>query len=131
MLMISLLLNLVLYLKNQAEMKSTCGLSNKGKVRNICGDCAEVLPREVAALAAQNTPSVVVLDPPRKGCDKKVVDALLSAVPDEIVYISCNPATLARDVALLMQKYDITSVTPYDMFPQTKHVETLICLERK
>ena len=108
--MIILLLNLVLYLKNQAEMKSTCGLSNKGKVRNICGDCAEVLPREVAALAAQNTPSVVVL---------------------EIVYISCNPATLARDVALLMQKYDITSVTPYDMFPQTKHVETLAVLEKR
>lgn len=104
---------------------------NEGKVRNICGDCAEVLPREVAALAERNTPSVVVLDPPRKGCDKKVVDALLSAVPDEIVYISCNPATLARDVALLMPKYDITSVTPYDMFPQTKHVETLVMLERK
>ena len=112
-------------------MKSTCGLSNKGKVRNISGDCAEVLPREVAALAAQNTPSVVVLDPPRKGCDKKVVDALLSAAPDKIVYISCNPATLARDVALLMQKYDITSVTPYDMFPQTKHVETLAVLEKR
>ena len=104
---------------------------NEGKVRNICGDCAEVLPREVAALAAQNTPSVVVLDPPRKGCDKKVVDALLSAAPDKIVYISCNPATLARDVALLMQKYDITSVTPYDMFPQTKHVETLVCFQAK
>ena len=125
MLMIILLLNLVLYLKNQAEMKSTCGLSNKGKVRNICGDCAEVLPREVAALAAQNTPSVVVLDPPHKGCDKKVVDALLSAAPDKIVYISCNPATLARDV------YDITSVTPYDMFPQTEHVETLAVLEKR
>ena len=72
-----------------------------------------------------------MLDPPRKGCDKKVVDALLSAAPDKIVYISCNPATLSRDVALLMQKYDITSVTPYDMFPQTKHVETLAVLEKR
>ena len=56
---------------------------------------------------------------------------MLKAEPGKIIYISCNPATLARDLAMLIQKYDIQSITPFDMFPQTKHVETVVILEKK
>ena len=73
----------------------------------------------------------VVLDPPRKGCDERVLDAIKKASPDFVCYVSCNPATLARDLARLDERYEIKSVTPYDMFPQTKHVETLVFLNRK
>ena len=100
---------------------------NSDKIINICGDCAEELPKIVSRLSK----SIVVLDPPRKGCDTAVLSALLSALPDQIIYVSCNPATLARDVNLLLEKYEPASITPYDMFPNTKHIETLICLKRK
>jgi tRNA/tmRNA/rRNA uracil-C5-methylase (TrmA/RlmC/RlmD family) len=100
---------------------------NSDKIINICGDCAEELPKIVSRLSK----SIVVLDPPRKGCDTAVLSALLSALPDQIIYVSCNPATLARDVNLLLDKYEPASITPYDMFPNTKHIETLICLKRK
>ena len=101
--------------------------NNTDKIVNICGDCAAELPKVVSRLGK----SIVVLDPPRKGCDKDVLTALLSALPDQIIYVSCNPSTLARDVNMLLEKYEPSSITPYDMFPNTKHVETLVCLKRK
>ena len=121
------------------------GLSDK--MINKCGDCAKILPDMVKDLSSKGKVSVV-LDPPRKGCDYSVIEAIKSCEIDKIVYISCNPATLARDVGLLVgslyydgneikkavdytPKYDITSIQPYDMFAQTKHVETLVCLTRK
>lgn len=73
---------------------------------------------------------VVLVDPPRKGCDSEILNAILKASPDKIMYISCNPSTLARDLAVLLNHYRIDSVTPYDMFPLTSHVETLVCLGR-
>lgn len=103
---------------------------NTGNVVNICADCADALPGLVADTAARNAPSVVILDPPRKGCDRRVIDALLESSPDKVIYVSCNPATLARDISAMVGKYDVASVTPYDMFPQTKHVETLAVLKR-
>lgn len=73
----------------------------------------------------------VVLDPPRKGCDEKTLAAVKEARPEKIVYVSCNPATLARDLAFLKTDFNIVSVQPYDMFPQTKHVETVVCLRKR
>ncbi len=122
------------------------GLENK--VKNICAPCEEELPKLISRLKVENNDISVVLDPPRKGCDKKVIDAILSAKPDKVVYVSCSPQTLARDLGLLtgtlyydgneLKKstevnpiYKIEKVQPYDMFPQTKHVETLVCLVRK
>lgn len=73
---------------------------------------------------------VVLLDPPRKGCDRAVLDALLKQHPPRIVYVSCHPATLARDLGYLCQTgaYQLTKVQPLDMFPQTTHVETIALL---
>jgi len=63
--------------------------------------------------------------------DEKVVDAFLESKPNKIIYLSCNPATLARDIEKLKQQYDVTFVQPYNMFPQTSQVETLVCLKIK
>ncbi len=70
----------------------------------------------------------VILDPPRKGCHKELLDCLLETEIEKIVYISCNPATLARDLDILSQKYNISTVTPVDMFPNTQHVESVVKL---
>jgi 23S rRNA (uracil1939-C5)-methyltransferase len=84
-------------------------------------------------------PDVVILDPPRKGCDPTVIQALLESKPDRIVYMSCNPATLARDLQQLCNPsnsgdpgdYILTKVQPADFFPQTPHVETVVFLQRR
>ncbi|RXT04964.1 23S rRNA (uracil(1939)-C(5))-methyltransferase RlmD [Ammoniphilus sp. CFH 90114] len=76
-------------------------------------------------------PNVVVVDPPRTGCDEQLLRALLSVKPKRIVYVSCNPSTLAKDCSLLAQGYDIKWVQPVDMFPQTAHVESVTLLEKR
>ncbi len=74
---------------------------------------------------------VVLINPPRKGCDEKVIDALLTKEPKRIVYVSCDPATLARDLKRLSTGYNVIKVQPVDMFPQTSHVETVVLLQKK
>ena len=74
----------------------------------------------------------IILDPPRKGCSDEVINALNTlSTPHNLYYISCSPATLTRDLAKLKENYQIISITPFDMFPQTKHLETLVCLNKK
>lgn len=70
----------------------------------------------------------VILDPPRAGCDKKLIDKLLEVAPKKIIYLSCNPATQARDVKLLLEKYHIETVKTFNFFPHTPHIENLIVL---
>ncbi|MCI8290661.1 MAG: 23S rRNA (uracil(1939)-C(5))-methyltransferase RlmD [Clostridia bacterium] len=74
---------------------------------------------------------VIFIDPPRKGCDRKAIETILRIKPKRIVYISCNPATLARDLKMFEEVYTIGEVTPVDMFPYTGHVETISVLELK
>lgn len=77
-------------------------------------------------------PDVIVLDPPRGGCDEKLLTFISSLSPKRIVYISCNPATLARDVSILRNcGFDANEVTPFDLFPGTGHVESVVCLKRQ
>ena len=76
-------------------------------------------------------PDVIILDPPRAGVDEPVIDVILRAAPNRIVYVSCNPATQARDLALMESDYTITRVQPVDMFPHTHHVENVVQLKRK
>lgn len=74
---------------------------------------------------------VAFIDPPRAGCDKNFLTQLVSLAPEKIVYISCNPETLARDLAILKKNYRINGITPFDMFPHTSHVETVVRLTLK
>ena len=76
-------------------------------------------------------PEVIILDPPRAGVHPDVIKTILNAAPQRIVYVSCNPATQARDVQLLDEKYAVKKIQPVDMFPQTHHVENVILLEKK
>jgi 23S rRNA (uracil1939-C5)-methyltransferase len=87
------------------------------------GDMAKVLTAEF--IAANGRPDVVVTDPPRAGMHEKVVAQLLEAAPRKIVYVSCNPATQARDLQLLAARYDVRRIQPVDMFPHTQHVENI------
>ena len=111
--------------ENANNLKNKNNLNN---LTNINGDCAVVIPQLAKQLKGD---FAVVVDPPRKGLDKSVVDAFILSRPKKIVYLSCNPATLARDLGLLKEFYNIDFVQPYDMFPQTANVETLVCLTLK
>lgn len=73
---------------------------------------------------------IVILDPPRAGCDKKLIDKLLEVQPKKIIYLSCNPITQARDVAMLAAVYNCSAAQPYNFFPRTPHIENLITLEK-
>jgi 23S rRNA (uracil1939-C5)-methyltransferase len=84
-----------------------------------------------AFVAANGRPDVVILDPPRAGVDAPVIDVILRAAPERIVYVSCNPATQARDLALMSGDYTMAAVQPVDMFPHTHHVENVVKLIRK
>ncbi|MEC9209148.1 MAG: 23S rRNA (uracil(1939)-C(5))-methyltransferase RlmD [Bacteroidota bacterium] len=82
-------------------------------------------------IAKNGTPDVIITDPPRDGMHKKVVEQILKIEAKRIVYVSCNSATQARDLALMDEKYKVTHIQPIDMFPQTHHVENIIVLELK
>lgn len=95
----------------------------------IAGDIKDVLTEEF--IAVKGRPEVIILDPPRAGIHKNVVRAILTALPERIVYVSCNPATQARDIELLADKYEVREVQPVDMFPHTEHVENVALLRQK
>ncbi len=83
-------------------------------------------------LASENKKvNVIVVDPPRKGLSVQVIEDILEIAPERLVYVSCDPATLARDIALLKDQYDVNVIAPVDMFPQTYHVETITLLTLK
>jgi 23S rRNA (uracil1939-C5)-methyltransferase len=73
----------------------------------------------------------MIIDPPRAGMHEDVVNVIMRAEPQRIVYVSCNPATQARDLAMLDAKYAVLEVQPVDMFPHTQHVENVVLLERR
>lgn len=93
------------------------------------GDMKDVLTSDF--IKENGTPEVMIIDPPRAGMHPDVVKTILEAAPQRIVYVSCNPASQARDLAMMSEKYEITAVQPVDMFPQTIHVENICALTRK
>lgn len=95
----------------------------------FAGDMKDVLVPSF--IDAHGRPDVIILDPPRAGIHPDVAKVILDAAPDRIVYVSCNPASQARDLAILCQKYEITAVQPVDMFPHTQHVENVCALRIK
>ena len=82
-------------------------------------------------IAKNGHPDVVITDPPRAGMDEDVVKTILEAAPEKVVYVSCNPATQARDLALMDAMYRVTRIQPVDMFPHTHHVENVVLLEKR
>jgi 23S rRNA (uracil1939-C5)-methyltransferase len=82
-------------------------------------------------IAQHGKPDVIITDPPRDGMHKDVIEQIMKIEPSKIVYVSCNSATQARDLALMDEKYKVTRVRPVDMFPQTHHVENVVLLERR
>lgn len=93
------------------------------------GDMKKVLDKSF--VERNGRPDVIILDPPRAGVDEPVVDVILAAAPERIVYVSCNPATQARDLALMNGQYKVVAVQPVDMFPHTHHVENVVKLVRR
>ncbi len=93
------------------------------------GDMKAVLNDDF--VARNGRPDVIILDPPRAGVDEPVVEVILRAAPERIVYVSCNPATQARDLALLDRLYRVEAVQPVDMFPHTHHVENVVKLVKR
>jgi len=111
------------------DAKVNASLNGLGNTLFYAGDMKDVL--SPAFVEAHGRPDVIITDPPRAGMHEDVIRVILQAAPERIVYVSCNPATQARDLALLEADYRITRVQPVDMFPHTQHVENVVQLERK
>jgi len=104
---------------------------NNGITNTIffAGDMKNILTESF--IEVNGHPEVIITDPPRAGMSDEVVKAILTASPERIVYVSCNPATQARDLSLLNDAYKVTKVQPVDMFPHTHHVENVVLLEKR
>lgn len=109
--------------------KENAILNSVNNVEFIAGDVEQILTDLLSV--KKIVPDVVVVDPPRKGLDSNSIDNLIKVLPRKIVYISCNPATMVRDIALLEEKYQLKNVKPVDMFPFTSHVECVALMGRK
>lgn len=110
------------------DAKELARLNGK-RIINICGDVNVELPKLTGRLGDKRI--TMVVDPPRKGLGEQICRTVISANVNNLVYISCDSATLARDLAVLSQAYDVVYVRPYDMFPQTDQVETVALLTRR
>ncbi len=110
------------------DARVNAGLNGIGNAAFFSGDIKDLLTEEF--VREQGQPDVLITDPPRAGMHKDVVEVILSVSPDRIVYVSCNPSTQARDLQLLSEKYKVLEIQPFDMFPQTYHVENIVLLEK-
>lgn len=110
------------------DAKVNAQLNNLDNTLFYAGDMKDILNREF--IEKHGTPDVIITDPPRAGMHTDVIDTILFASPQRIVYVSCNPATQARDLQLLSVAYQVKAVQPVDMFPQTHHVENVVLLEK-
>jgi 23S rRNA (uracil1939-C5)-methyltransferase len=108
-----------------SDAKKNCMTNGISNCTFVLGDIRESLSK------ISKKPDVVIIDPPRAGMHKDVVKQVAEMAPEKIVYVSCNPATLARDIFLLKKSYEVTEVQPVDMFPHTWHIESVARLEKK
>ena len=111
------------------DARENAKINNISNAEFFVGDVEKKLPEFIKKNNIK--PDVIFIDPPRKGCDKTAIYTILNIVPKKIVYVSCNPSTLARDLKMFEEKYDIKEITPVDMFPFTSHVECCVLLELK
>jgi 23S rRNA (uracil1939-C5)-methyltransferase len=108
-----------------ADAVKNCRRNRITNCRFLLGDIFDVMPRIF------EVPDVLIIDPPRSGMHKKVVQQVLDMGAPSVVYVSCNPATLARDLGLMKEHYSVREVQPVDMFPHTYHIEAVARLEKK
>ncbi len=111
------------------DARINSGMNNITNTDFYAGDMKDLL--DDAFLSTHGRPDVVITDPPRAGMHEDVTRMLLKAAPEKIVYVSCNPATQARDLRILREAYDIINVQPVDMFPHTMHVENVVGLRKR
>jgi 23S rRNA (uracil1939-C5)-methyltransferase len=114
-----------------ADAQINAGFNGANNCEFILGDMKALLRGQSRLIGRHGSPQVVVTDPPRAGMHPSVVKSLALLAPPRIVYVSCNPATLARDLKDLMQSYRLLRVQPVDLFPHTPHVEAVAVLEKK
>ena len=110
------------------DARRNAALNEISNAEFLCADAAE------AAVLLKDRgvkPNVIILDPPRKGCEESLIDTVAQMAPEKVVYVSCDPATLARDLKIFAQKgYEVRKLTPVDMFPRTQHTESCCLLKR-
>lgn len=111
-----------------ADAAENARLSGVSNVRFFTSDTTRFMER---AAARKTSYDAVFVDPPRAGCDKNFLSKLVTLAPKKIIYVSCNPDTLARDLTFLRTYYKIKSIKPFDMFPHTNHIECVVCLSLK
>lgn len=111
------------------DAKVNSELNNITNTSFFAGDMKDVLNQEF--VTKHGKPDVIITDPPRAGIHDSVLEVIMEAAPQRIIYISCNPATQARDLQTLDEEYKVTAVVPVDMFPMTHHVENIVRLERR
>ena len=111
------------------DAKENAKQNNIENIEFICGDVEKALTELLENKKVQ--PNVILVDPPRRGLDNTTVQNILKVQPQKVVYISCNPATMVRDLKLLEEKYNICKIQPVDMFPYTSHIETVTLLTLK
>ena len=117
------------YNKNSIALaKENAKLNKISNARFLQGDSAEVLR---SLLEKGETFDIIVADPPREGLDDKFINMIIKSNVKKFIYVSCNPATLAKNINILKDYYNVTSITPLDMFPNTAHVETICVLTKK
>ena len=109
------------------DAKKNAAANGIGNIRFFCGDAASFREK----IPKKDLPQLVVVDPPRAGLSASMRKGLLQLMPETVIYVSCNPQTLARDVKSLSEQYDVKRVVPVNMFPMTKHCECVVMLEVK
>lgn len=110
------------------DAKINAAINNIENTLFFAGDMKKVLTADFMTVHGQ--PDVIITDPPRAGMDPQVVETIINAAPQKVVYVSCNPATQARDLELMKHAYKVTRIQPVDMFPHTHHVENVVLLEK-
>lgn len=121
------------YVVDNSRLNAVCGMKNIGvngaeNVKMIEADAGKI---SELSLGGGSGRSVFILDPPRNGIHRKVLSHIKTALPDKLIYVSCNPASQAHDIAALLENYTLDDFAAFDMFPQTKHVESVAVLSKK
>ena len=109
--------------------KENAKINNVDNIEFIAGDVEKAFKELVETKGVK--PTAIIVDPPRRGLDTTTISKILELAVDKLVYVSCNPATMVRDLKMMEEKYDVKEIQPVDMFPYTSHVECIALLELK